>query len=93
VLWAVIARVRPAMGLEVAVIGVTAGIIAPMLTTSVIGLIGAALALAAIRLVLTLRYAGDWSTTAVFFLLLSTILVQKGRSMLAPRSRSTTSSA
>jgi branched-subunit amino acid ABC-type transport system permease component len=77
-LWSMDGRVKPAMVVEVAVVGAVTHIIGTMFNSGVLGVILAAVGLAVVRLVLSLTLEGDWSMTAML-LLLGLALVVRGR--------------
>jgi branched-subunit amino acid ABC-type transport system permease component len=75
-LWAADGRVKPAMSIEVGVIGAVTSIVGPMIRTGPAGLILAALGLAVIRTGLSLTLEGDWAMSAMLILLAAALLVR-----------------
>jgi branched-subunit amino acid ABC-type transport system permease component len=75
-LWSVDGRVKPAMSIEIGVIGAVASIVGPMIRPGPAGLILASLGLAVIRTMLSLTLEGDWSMSAMLVLLAAALLLR-----------------
>ena len=83
ILWSGIARVRPLMALEIAVIGVVTMIVGPIVSGGLSGLVYSCLAAAVIRLLMTLGLEGDWSLTAMLLLLGAATAFRKAKAVRA----------